>query len=258
MFNQIVDSIPMKPNFEYIEIVEHWWQTGIAPTEYATTLNKSVYRSNKPNIAQCQKRLLAMALERQDSPKIEPVIAYNPKLDELQKKQYALQFLNMGQVYSNAYTGACREDTIAMQGLRDWQASDKPFILLCGKTGTGKTFAGLVGMTDAMSQFTTSNTWDGLCVRDHQLSEMVALSMTNASQRVELYNKKNLMLDDLRHGAKITEAFQTFVFNIISERFNHQRTTIITTNATAGQFFTAYGDQVRRRILEAGKIVELI
>ena len=257
MFEKMIDEMPLGHSHKHFQIVEDWWNTGIEPPEYRGKLN-GVYKSSKPKVAMCQKRALAKMLQIADKPKAPRRDVEIFKTSPFDEAKEALSFLGMGGIYANAYTGVCREDTTAMKGLREWQNNHKTFLLLCGKTGAGKTFAGIVGMVDGMQRINNTLNWNGVCVKDHQLADMVALTMTSVAEKNELYRKPHLMIDDLRHGTKITDAFQTLVLNIVSERYNNRRKTIITTNATLHQFFMAYGDQVRRRILEDGKVIELI
>lgn len=149
-----------------------------------------------------------------------------------------------------------------MQLVTDWLTNlqAKPWLLLCGTCGNGKST-----MTKALRQF-----YNLYPLFDPQGGSPMGLVMTDAKKIsaycrnddkafLELMKKPMLAIDDL--GIEPLEVLtfgniSTPLVDLLTDRYEEQRITVITTNLTPAQIRSNYGDRVADRLNEmAEKII---
>lgn len=187
------------------------------------------------------------------------------ELDQLRRE--ALKKLNAGCIFDEFYTGSPRldEQNEAIKTARRFQAQKGVFLTLLGSTGTGKTIAGIVALTDAMANRANAMqtrtyghyTMNGRLIKTTDLSE--ALGTTGIANKRELFNTELLMIDDLRTGGEgmVSPALITLMDELIDHRYCHKKLTIITSNTTAESFRKTYGDRITSRLQHLGVLAVL-
>jgi len=173
----------------------------------------------------------------------------------------ALAKLDVGVVFYNAHSsnqGLNQSD--CLDDLRTFQAMAKPFFTLLGTTGTGKSYACIVGMVDVMvnravdmqERLYGNYNMTGRVVKHWEVSSM--LGADGVKDRKTLIKHPLLMLDDLQvHGVgKVTQAFIDWIYELVDYRHCHQLTTFITSNSTPEAFFNTYGESVISRLEQSG------
>jgi hypothetical protein len=145
--------------------------------------------------------------------------------------------------------------TIALQKSLAWNR--KGFLTITGPTGTGKSFAAASVLFEA-TRSRMERTWNdptqwsksaaGLWLSAYRVStsrEDFALALSCGF----------LVLDDL--GEEVpTPAVRAAMKEIVSERYNRDRPTIVTSNLSIEAIRDRYGDRMVERLVETGKVIE--
>lgn len=147
-----------------------------------------------------------------------------------------------------------RIERSARRYAEDFPATQKPNLIFYGPAGLGKTFvadciasrvmdrAYLVRRVTAyrMAEIMRKNQYDGSC----------------ADAVTDLIDCDLLLLDDLGTEPQ-TKSNSGYLFQIINERNNADRHTIISTNLMPEQLRGMYGERVASRLLDAGRTVAI-
>jgi len=145
---------------------------------------------------------------------------------------------------------------------KDWMVGDKPFCILSGDNGTGKTTLAchmLKSWMQAQYAKKPQKAPESRFVKQgmmyHQwLDEMRSGSVYGLLQRY--FEPDLLVLDDM--GVKVpTEGFREWLISLIDRRMDYCQRTIITTNLNAKAMKEAYGETMVSRIL-VGTQIKLI
>lgn len=149
-----------------------------------------------------------------------------------------------------------------MQLVTDWLTNSqaKPWLLLCGNCGNGKST-----MAKALRHF-----FNQFPILDPIDGQPMGLVMTDAKkisvhcrreekEFFELMKKPMLAIDDLGIEPLEVQTFgniSTPLVDVLTDRYEEQRITIITTNLTPSQIRNHYGDRIADRLNEmAEKII---
>lgn len=129
----------------------------------------------------------------------------------------------------------------------DLDSAQHHTILLCGKTGTGKTFLLQTLAQQLVTQGTptlmlTSYKFFDLMLKHHTHQEDVALD--------DFTDVDVLILDDLGSEPLFNNVTVQYLFSILNERLYHQKHTFISTNLLPAQLASRYGDRVASRLLD--------
>jgi DNA replication protein DnaC len=174
----------------------------------------------------------------------------------------ALKHLHVGEMFDNAYPSYPHHlDTHAMRLANGFKKSPKCMFAFFGQTGTGKTYAGVNMMVEAMAKcareqasVSVASSYDikGMYVRSVDLSD----SLRDYSAKKVIKQTKHLMMDDLRikPAGLVTDAFITMIEDIIDYRYRHQLFTVITSNCSPEAFAEVYGDPVLSRLTQSAEL----
>lgn len=181
-------------------------------------------------------------------------------MDPFKRDQLHNQYMLGG---STLYDGASYHNpelrqTEAFSWMRNvFHGSAKPFALLLGGTGAGKTFAAIaytnmIAKVDiVMGKIQYSN---AAYLHAYKLAEMLA-NIKKHGEELDKYKQKGvLILDDLGtepvgfRGAD----FQAHLHYLIDERHKFRKKTFITSNTTSEGFKELYGERIVSRFAEVG------
>lgn len=126
----------------------------------------------------------------------------------------------------------------------------RPFLLLMGGAGLGKSFFGNAIAYRALERGIpamrmTSYTWQEQLIKDMRASQGFAASVINAPL---------LSLDDLGSEPDIPNVTNEHVFALVNERIIARRPTVIGTNLTLAQLRERYGDRVFTRLTDTNLV----
>lgn len=153
-------------------------------------------------------------------------------------------------------------DTPALVFVKEWLASSAgedalPILVMAGPKGVGKTVAAVWAMMQAEPPPPPGcRVWPAdRGPRFRHVSEVAELGLFNKDDerkaRGEIKNTKCLVVDDV--GVEyMSEMFLALWDSIVNARYGTNGFTIFTTNLTADQFATRYGERVYDRIRGRG------
>lgn len=141
-----------------------------------------------------------------------------------------------------------------------WAKSTKPFLVLGGKSGTGKTMAALSLLPAACAYSMELQSgeefwgWEpkALVVPAHELSQLSLYEKKDDQRRERLKRIPLLILDDLGAEAATSVSAQTLL-EVLDSRMANARKTVITTNLEGEELRKRYQGRVLRRLQEQGE-----
>ena len=140
-----------------------------------------------------------------------------------------------------------------------WRTSTKPFCVLGGKSGTGKTIAAMALIPEVCARCITTQSgeefwsWEAeaLVLPALEISQLSLFERTDRSARERAKTRTLLILDDL--GAEMnTDMVKQTVLEVLDARMANARKTIITTNLEGKELRARYQGRVLRRLEEGG------
>lgn len=156
-------------------------------------------------------------------------------------------------------------ETPAMQSAREFMASDDTALVLLGPSGVGKSVAAswlaaasvdyIIGGRPQPEQGGFNM---GPTAMFASASDISRISMYDAKPMKALETVKYLVVDDL--GVEFNDKGGSFLSrfdSIFNHRYGNELTTVITSNLTAEDFKSRYGERTVDRIREAGSFIGL-
>lgn len=142
----------------------------------------------------------------------------------------------------------------AVFGVKLWNVKSSPILVFHGRHGSGKSYGAAYALITLCRNLNNAN-WQGETMRAISASWMSAYRATTKDDLFEEARiKPVLVLDDLGSEMPTTVA-RTKISEIISARYDHKRTTIITTNYDPDKIREIYGERMYDRIMDDGKFV---
>jgi DNA replication protein DnaC len=145
--------------------------------------------------------------------------------------------------------------TAAVQGARKWASDPKSFLLLHGDHGTGKSFAAAYALYVVFRKSLLANWKYPLA---WGMPNAMWLGAYEAAAKDELFEAAKaaplLVLDDLG-SEESTQKAKGRISEIVSERYNQRRTTILTMNEDVLRLPSLYNPRMADRVIGAGNAV---
>jgi DNA replication protein DnaC len=209
----------------------------------------------------------------------ELVMDFNLESLALDVKEYhyqnAITKLEIGERFNNCFFGASGEILTECQiKAKEWAFQfkegnkEKPFLLMVGTCGAGKTWAGISALLHLAVTFRgwggdKPDNWQsqafGRFHTHYQLAESVFRNDYAEENRRKMLETRVLMLDDLRAEGtgRVSESLLAWMDELINFRYNHNLATILTSNTTTEQFRATYGEKIVDRIQHAGIVLKV-
>lgn len=141
-------------------------------------------------------------------------------------------------------------ESVALGHVRAFLPMDLTFCLLLGGVGAGKTVAAVEALAFALRQDRTAR-----FVRAAQVARLSNWGDDADALRDDLHFTAMLVLDDL--GAEtISEQWLSIFHELINERYESRRKTVITSNATRETLAKRYGARFADRMRHDGRVFE--
>lgn len=128
---------------------------------------------------------------------------------------------------------------------REWIPSQKNFLILCGRNGAGKTFAGVCSLIKYMGANTTKK---AVFIAFDDVVDAVAEK--DDAKKSLLLSCDILMLDDIQtdQQATLSDACKKFIAKLLKYRYDHKKPTILTSNSSSTALRTCFGSDVESRL----------
>jgi DNA replication protein DnaC len=137
-------------------------------------------------------------------------------------------------------------ETVSVQHVRSFCASDRQILLLLGGPGTGKTVAAASALIEAPMH-------SSVFTHAADVARLSDFNVEHAHEMDRINEAKFLVLDDL--GVEHANDFWVSRFDgILNQRYGNKRKTIITSNLDAERFKRQYGVRVSERIHQVGVV----
>lgn len=140
------------------------------------------------------------------------------------------------------------------------------FLVLFGKTGTGKTVAACLVLSEILRRIDASSRPSGgdaqrvppgLFVRANTLARLSAYDAADREWLESAIRTPCLVLDDLGSEAA-NDIFKAQLYELLDRRYARSRRTIITSNLDKATFAKRYGERISDRLREKGMSGEFI
>lgn len=132
-------------------------------------------------------------------------------------------------------------------------------LVLSGPPGCGKTTASALWLLDLVSD---AGNWSGALFAYSPLwvtaARLSRWPRYDERAMASLLSATHLVVDDL--GAEFVDAggsYLTLVDELVNERYNARRPTVLTTNLQSADFKARYGERIADRVRETGRFVSL-
>lgn len=125
-------------------------------------------------------------------------------------------------------------------------------LLLCGKTGLGKTF-----LMNCVAQRVLERGYSVVVISAYKLIEAMRryqFGEEHAEQVQDLLNCDLLCIDDLGSEPMLRGITVSSLYHIINERRNADRAVVITTNCLAQELYEKYDDRIAARLCDTGRM----
>ena len=151
--------------------------------------------------------------------------------------------------YINKIRAHCEEyaDTFAV--------GDGKGLLLCGKSGLGKTF-----LMNCVAQRVLERGFSVVVISAYKLIEAMRryqFGEEGIEQVQDLLSCDLLCIDDLGSEPMLRGVTVSALYHVINERRNANRAIVITTNCDADQLYEKYDDRIGARLTDPGRVTKI-
>jgi DNA replication protein DnaC len=155
---------------------------------------------------------------------------------------------NLGSSYKHACLSKWMADRVIQNIVNSWIKDYKPFLVLMGNPGTGKTYlsASILNLLFEKKEEVFYTTHRRFIEEIHKAIEE---GKTQHSVIDRLSYKKYLIFDDLG-SSKCTEWQNEMVLELIDRRYSNENKTLITTNLNKKQISDILGERTASRIFD--------
>lgn len=126
--------------------------------------------------------------------------------------------------------------------------SDKINILICGHTGTGKTFLTECIASKLISQYKLVMFTTAFNLNNAMLNYHISFDFNREEKLSPYLNCEVLIIDDLGSEPMLKNVTQEYLYLIINERMLAKKPTVITTNLMPSDILNTYGERIFSRL----------
>lgn len=143
-----------------------------------------------------------------------------------------------------------RIERAARRYAADFPDNERPNLLFYGGAGLGKTF-----VADCIASALMRRSVLVRRVTAYRMAEIMRKNQFDGSEEqavIDLQTSELLLIDDLGTEPQ-TRSTSGYLFQVMNERYNEDRHTIISTNLTPDQLARQYGERVASRLLDTSR-----
>lgn len=149
------------------------------------------------------------------------------------------------------------KDTEALMQTKSFLLSERKALVLCGKTGCGKSVAASWSALDYCKQSGENNTYEpALFASSRELARTSDFDKTHERMISKAKRVPYLVLDDV--GQESTEFGRNKINEIIITRLDANLRTVVTSNATPKDLTVAFGQAITDRLRATGQSAVLV
>lgn len=162
----------------------------------------------------------------------------------------------VGMRYRTASVSSWVADQKHILSVYEWKSNEKPFLIITGRPGTGKTYAA-AGILNYLFEkkfevfFTTHR-------RFIQTLQEGIQDGNNQYFSIDKFSYKDFLIFDDLGSSTCSEWQKEMILELIDRRYSNKKKTLITTNFTKEEFSRFLGERTSSRILSSiNEIIEL-
>lgn len=148
---------------------------------------------------------------------------------------------------------------IARKYVDEYPNNIKPFLLLIGTPGTGKTVLAAATASALMKKGAATVTVTAFGFVRRALDYHTQFSIPDYIDRfTPMLDCDLLVIDDLGTESILKNVTTEYLYTVVNERWLHGKNTIITTNLPPAPLMTRYGESIASRLLDRNKATALL
>ena len=168
------------------------------------------------------------------------------------KENFTLPLIDFDKAEASAPSTALKKAYAISRGLvADFPECKKPFLVLAGASGTGKTYLAAATATSLMSRGASVVTVTAFSFVRRALEYHTQFSIPDYVDRfTPMLDCDVLVIDDLGTESTLKNVTKEYLYTVINERWRAHKITVITTNLTAAELMSRYGESISSRMLD--------
>ncbi|MCM1367583.1 MAG: ATP-binding protein [Roseburia sp.] len=128
---------------------------------------------------------------------------------------------------------------------------EKPFLILAGQSGTGKTVLAAAVATALMERGAATVTVGAFDFLRRALDYHTQFSIEDYTDRfTPMLDCDALVIDDLGTETMLKNVTREYLYAVVNERWQHRKITVITTNLTPDALLARYGESIASRLFD--------
>lgn len=154
-------------------------------------------------------------------------------------------------------TGALKKMyDVASEYIEEFPNNDKPFFIISGTAGTGKTVLASAIATKLMQRGASVVTVTAFSFVRRALDYHTQFTISDYVDRfTPMLDCDLLVIDDLGTESTLKNVTKEYLYTVINERWQQRKLTIITTNLTPSELNARYGENVFSRMCDKSRAV---
>lgn len=128
---------------------------------------------------------------------------------------------------------------------------EKPFLILAGESGTGKTVLAAATATALMERGASAVTVGAFDFLRRSLDYHTQFSIDDYTDRfTPMLDCDALVIDDLGAETMLKNVTREYLYAVVNERWQHKKITIVTTNLPPEALMSRYGESIASRLFD--------